>query len=86
MGCYKNPAEMYEAKAEKWLKSAKCHWAKAKNGEHPSHFSKARKCYLLADQYKVKAANARATNAAFRRGTARKRKNQYESNIRAANA
>ena len=33
MGFYKNPEEMYTARAERFRRDGNTHWAQAKNGE-----------------------------------------------------
>lgn len=68
MGFYKNPEEMYTARAERFRRDGNTHWAQAKNGEGGYHYTKARFCYEEAAKNAAKAEQARADNAVFRSG------------------
>lgn len=52
MGYYKNPEEMFNARAERMKKQGDEHWAKAKNGEGDYHYGKAKKSYESAEHNK----------------------------------
>lgn len=41
MGFYKNPKEMYTARAERFRRDGNTHWAQAKNGEGGYHYTQA---------------------------------------------
>ncbi len=68
MGFYKNPKEMYTARAERFRRDGNTHWAQAKNGEGGYHYTQARFCYEEAAKNAAKAEQARAGNAVFRCG------------------
>lgn len=68
MGFYKNPEEMYTARAERFRRDGNTHWAQAKNGEGGYHYTQARFCYEEAAKNATKAEQARADNAVFRSG------------------
>lgn len=45
MAFYKNPEEMYKARAKRFKEDGDRHWAMAKSGEGNFHYHKAKKCY-----------------------------------------
>ena len=45
MAFYKNPEEMYKARAKRFKADGDKHWAMAKSGEGNFHYRKAKKCY-----------------------------------------
>lgn len=49
MGYYKNPEEMFNARAKRMKEQGDEHWAKAKNGEGDYHYGKAKKAYESAE-------------------------------------
>lgn len=59
MAYYKNPAEMFQKRAEKSKRMGDQHWAKAKNGEGGYHYGKARACYASAKSNTERAEKAR---------------------------
>ena len=42
---YKNPEEMYKARAKRFKEDGDRHWAMAKSGNGKFHYGKAKKCY-----------------------------------------
>ena len=46
MSFYKNPEEMYTARAERFRRDGNTHWAQAKNGEGGHHYTQARIAYV----------------------------------------
>lgn len=71
MGYYKNPEEMFSAKAAKFQKEGNRHWAMAKNGLGNHHYGQARSCYKQAAINQAKAERARTIGAVFGRKNGR---------------
>lgn len=71
MGFYKNPGDMFSARANRFKRDGDRHWAMAKGGEGNFHYGKARFCYEQAKVNRAKADNARATGATFHKGRAK---------------
>ena len=67
MGFYQSPAQMYDCRAARFQSDADRHWAMAKSGEHPAHYTKARFCYEQAAINRARAEHARSVNATFGR-------------------
>ncbi len=59
MAFYKNPEEMFSARAEKYRDSADEHWAEAKNGGDGSHYEYARRDYADAERNETMARSSR---------------------------
>lgn len=59
MAFYKNPEEMFKARAEQAKKRGDAHWAKAKNGEGDHHYASAKKAYNDAKEQEEKAKKAK---------------------------
>lgn len=67
MGFYKTPADMYDARANRFKRDGDRHWAQAKSGEGDYHYGKARMCYREAASNRAKAEQARTDGASFGR-------------------
>ena len=52
---YKNPEEMFNARAKRMKEQGDEYWAKAKNGEGDYHYGKAKKAYASAEDNRQKA-------------------------------
>lgn len=59
MGYYKNPAEMFSARADKYKREGDRYWARAKNGDGDFFYGKARACYAEAARNKQCAEQAK---------------------------
>ncbi len=59
MAFYKNPEEMFKARAEKHQKAGNAHYAQAKNGEGGSHYEAAKRNYRGAAEERSKADKAK---------------------------
>ena len=59
MALYKDPQQMYLARAERCQRDGDRHWAQAKNGDGGCHYGKARACYAQAAANREKAATAK---------------------------
>lgn len=55
MAFYKNPEEMYTARANRFKSDGDRHWAQGKNGEGDWHFGKAKEKYAEAERNVQKA-------------------------------
>lgn len=68
MGVYKNPEEMYAARADRFKRDADRHYAQAKAGDGGFHYTKAKAAYERAADNQRKAEQARASGSTFRTG------------------
>lgn len=68
MSFYKNPEEMYTARANRFKRDADRHYAQAKAGEGGYHYTKAKAAYERAAVNQQRAAEAEATGAIFHSG------------------
>jgi hypothetical protein len=59
MAFYKNPEEMYKARAKRFKSDGDRHWAQAKSGEGDWHFGKAKEKYNEAEINLQKANDAK---------------------------
>ena len=59
MAFYKNPEEMFSARAEKYRSSGDSHWAEAKNGGDGANYHYAREDYDEAERNETQARNSR---------------------------
>ena len=59
MSFYKNPEEMYKARAKRFKEDGDRHWAMAKSGDGGFHYEKAKKCYDESKKNENKAKEVR---------------------------
>ena len=68
MGFYSSPEDMFSSRAKRFKRDGDRHWAMAKAGLGAYHYGKAKFCYDQSKANQLKAAQAAASGATFKKG------------------